>query len=86
MAEQWTHVRVRKSTHAQLQALADTWDRWYAAGNAAVPDAAEQITLDRVIRVLLERDEAHRARARKAKGKRGKTRQEGAADPGDGAG
>lgn len=69
-AEEWTHIRVRKSTKAAIDKFIVELDRLMEVD----PDAAElgrwdKITADQAIRVLLNRVNRHRARAKKARAK-----------------
>lgn len=65
-AETWIMVRLPRTLHAQLTALAELWSQVYARGGQALqPDEEGRIAIHRVIAQLLDRDARHRARSRK---------------------
>ena len=64
-----THIRIRKLTKRRLESLGL---RWQAAGQAGDEQVAynpdgERVSLDAIINILLDRDEAHRVRSIKAR-------------------
>lgn len=62
-----TLVRIGRDTKFKLEQLAALWIKLYASGRMDVPHPNDKdvISIDRVIRELLKRDEEHRGRSRK---------------------
>jgi hypothetical protein len=59
-------VRIRRSTHRRLRQLGELWHQLSASRqDVPCPNDRDGISLEYVVRTLLERDEAHRRRSRK---------------------
>lgn len=70
MKEAWVMVRVRKATRARLSNLIDRLKIAADQGKLDAPNRhTHDWTLDDAIVVLLDRDEAHRARVARSKAK-----------------
>jgi len=72
MAEEWTHVRIRKRTLAALKEFIRSLQRGLEQGHEVVEIGRDDVpTLDAAIRVLLNRDYTHKERVKKSRrGKR----------------
>jgi hypothetical protein len=73
MTKNWTHIRVSRATRERLTSLLAV----LAQGDGAYKpeyrhDEGAYVSLDQAINILLDRDESHRKRARKAAKSRGK--------------
>lgn len=90
----WTHIRVRRTTKARLQAHCRAMTAAAQAG-LSTRDLSDQpvtggcqggLTIDQAVQDLLDRDDAHRDRARRQRARRAAARAEdsGAAEQQDG--
>ena len=76
----WIMVRLGRWTHHQLRKLAHKWiNPRVSNNNSPAPDDRGVISIDRIVRTLIERELAHVARGAKSKAKRNAKRKEGTA-------
>jgi len=62
----WTHIRIRRETLERLKAFASLLDRHYArTGNGEAP-GEQGYAADQLVNLLLDRDDDHRERSRRA--------------------
>lgn len=63
--KKWKLVRLEEGTVARLQALVETWVRteWEGLPVGERCQWTEHVSIDRIVTVLLDREEAHRSRS-----------------------
>ena len=82
MATEWTMLRVRRETHAELTAFIASLVRAADIGAYAIEARHESaITADEAIRVLLARDRQHRSRRSKSQATRRRAKSRDASSP-----
>jgi hypothetical protein len=65
MPKQWTHIRIEKSLHQRLTAMAEALMQAHVEGRISLPsDQCEYVTLAHVITRALDELDGHRTRAR----------------------
>jgi len=69
-SKQWVMVRVTRDTHSALLRVMRSLAKAIEQGQYALPTGSDhRISIDSVIAELVKRDESHRRRAKKSKGK-----------------
>jgi hypothetical protein len=77
--EEWTHVRLRKTTAERLRArIAEMRAEFYAGHQSRTPVSAGNLSVDALLCWLLDERDEHRQRARRS---RSATRPAGASGP-----
>lgn len=71
MAKDWIMVRISRKTHSRLNKLRELQERLAIEGRPFALDTNRDglLSLDATIAALIDRDNLHRSRTKKAKGK-----------------
>lgn len=70
MAKRTTHLRLSAATKARLEELRRKWEEEGAGNDWAPGEGGWHLSVDQVISILIDRDNAHRTRARKQRADR----------------